>query len=153
VVTLVMALRRDMAWSHAALYVVVQVVAAVPGVMLAHLMFELPLIAASGKIRAGGGQFIAEMVATMALLLTILRCAKTRPEAVPYAVGLVITAGYWYTASTSFANPAVTIARSLTESFAGIRLADVPPFILAQILGALLAWALYRWLLRPAPNR
>jgi len=109
-------------------------------------MFELPVWQFSGTARAGYGQWLAEAVATFGLLLTILGCVSQRPDAVPYAVGLYITAAYWFTASTSFANPAVTMARSLSDTFAGIAPAGVPVFIVAQLAGMLAAIALSRWL-------
>jgi len=120
-------------------YVVAQMLGGVAGTALAHVMFELALLTPSVNIRSGHGQFIAEMVATFGLVLTILGGIRYRPDAVPMLVGLYITAGYWFTASTSFANPAVTLARSLTDSFSGIRPADMPLFWAAQIFGAILA--------------
>ena len=120
-------------------YVVAQMLGGVAGTALAHAMFELALLTPSVNIRSGHGQFIAEMVATFGLVLTILGGIRYRPDAVPMLVGLYITAGYWFTASTSFANPAVTLARSLTDSFSGIRPADMPLFWAAQIFGAILA--------------
>ncbi len=116
------------------------------GVWAAHLMFELPLWQVSVTVRTGPGQWFAEAVATFGLLLTILGCGARTPAAVPYAVGLYITSAYWFTASTSFANPAVTIARALSDTYAGIAPADVGAFIIAQILGALGAFALACWL-------
>ena len=120
-------------------YVVAQMLGGVAGTALAHAMFELALLTPSVNIRSGLGQFIAEMVATFGLVLTILGGIRYRRDAVPMLVGLYITAGYWFTASTSFANPAVTLARSLTDSFSGIRPADMPLFWAAQIFGAILA--------------
>jgi len=120
-------------------YVVAQMLGGVAGTALAHAMFELALLTPSVNIRSGHGQFIAEMVATFVRVLTILGGIRYRPDAVPMLVGLYITAGYWFTASTSFANPAVTLARSLTDSFSGIRPADMPLFWAAQIFGAILA--------------
>jgi glycerol uptake facilitator-like aquaporin len=120
-------------------YVVAQMLGGVAGTALAHAMFELALLTPSVNIRSGHGQFIAEMVATFGLVLTILGGIRYRRDAVPMLVGLYITAGYWFTASTSFANPAVTLARSLTDSFSGIRPADMPLFWAAQIFGAILA--------------
>lgn len=145
-VTLVMAWRGEMAGSAAAAYAAAQVVGAVAGVMLAHAMFAAPLLEWGVKPRAGVGQWIAEGVATAGLVLTILGVRQARPEAVPWAVGLYITAAYWFTASTSFANPAVTLARALTTSFAGIAPADAPAFILVQLPAAVLAAMLWRWL-------
>ncbi len=129
-----------------------QIAGAIAGTLLAHLMFGEPLIQASTHIRTGLGVWSGEIVATFALLLTIVGCLRAHPNAVPYAVGLIITAGYWFTSSTSFANPAVTIARSLTDSFAGIRPLDAPAFIIAQIAGAFAATALAAWLW-PARDR
>lgn len=127
-------------------YIVAQVAGAVIGVLAAHAMFELPLIVVDGKMRSGGGQWLGEGIATFGLVMVIFGCLRFRAAAVPYAVGLYITAGYWFTSSTSFANPAVSIARALTNTFTGIRAADVPAFIIAQLAGALLAAVLARWL-------
>lgn len=146
VVTLVMALRRELAWLDFFAYVAVQVVGGVIGAMLAHSMFELPLMALSLTDRSGVAKMISEMVATFGLLGVILSCANHRKEAIPYAVAAYIGAAYWFTASTSFANPAVTIARTLTNTFSGIRWPDAPGFILAQIVGALAAALLFGWL-------
>jgi len=140
------ALRGELAWPAATVYIGAQVFGAAIGVWAAHLMFELPVWQFSGTARAGYGQWLAEAVATFGLLLTVLGCVARRPDAVPYAVGLYITAAYWFTASTSFANPAVTIARSLSDTFAGIAPAGVPAFIVAQLAGALAAVVLGRWL-------
>ena len=142
-VTLVMALRRELGAGDAVAYVVVQCVGAVAGAMLAHVMFGLPLIQAATHDRSGFATALSDGVATFALLFAILAVRRSRPESVPYAVALVITAGYWWTASTSFANPAVTLARSLTDTFSGIRLADTPGFVLAQIAGALAGWGIF----------
>jgi glycerol uptake facilitator-like aquaporin len=147
-VTAVFALRRDLPASEAVFYVAVQIAGGILGVWLAHLMFDLDVIQASQKIRFGPGQWVAEATATFGLVLTILMTLRANAPAVPMAVGLYITAAYWFTASTSFANPAVTLARALSDTFAGIRPADVPAFILAQFLGAVLALALAGWLLR-----
>ena len=138
-VTLSFVLRKEISTPYALIYIVVQIIAGLVGVLCAHFMFDLALLQTSETIRTGGGQWLAEMVATFGLMMTILGCLKYRPESVPFAVGLYITAGYWFTASTSFANPAVTIARAFTETFSGIHLTDVPAFIAAQILGAILA--------------
>ena len=140
------ALRGELAWPAATVYVAAQVFGAAIGVWAAHLMFELPVWQFSLTARTGFGQWLAEAVATFGLLLTILGCVAQRPDAVPYAVGLYITAAYWFTASTSFANPAVTIARSLSDTFAGIAPAGVPAFIVAQLAGAVAAVVLGRWL-------
>jgi glycerol uptake facilitator-like aquaporin len=147
-VSLAFALRGEVPLSTAALYIGAQVFGGIIGVWAAHLMFELPLWQFSTAVRTGPGQWLAEAVATFGLLLTILGCVVRTPAAVPYAVGLYITSAYWFTASTSFANPAVAIARSLSDTFAGIAPAGVLPFIAAQIIGALLglhcAGLLYR---------
>jgi glycerol uptake facilitator-like aquaporin len=147
-VSLAFALRGDLPWSTATLYVAAQVLGAVVGVWAAHLMFELPIWQASATVRSGPGQWLAEAVATFGLLLTVLGCVARTPAAVPYAVGLYITSAYWFTASTSFANPAVTIARSLSDTFAGIAPASVTAFIAAQLVGMLAAVTLARWFWR-----
>ncbi len=146
-VSLVFALKRDMPPRDAALYVLAQVAGGVAGTIVAHLMFALPLIALSEKARAGGPQWFAEWVATFGLVATILAGIRFERSAVPWLVGLYITAAYWFTASTSFANPAVAIARSLTNTFSGIRPNDLPGFVAAQLLGAVCALALMSWLL------
>lgn len=146
-VTLVMLASAEISRKDAAFYVMAQIAGAVVGVWLAHLMFDLPVLQMSVKVRTGTGQWIAEEVATFGLLLTILLTRRHRPESIPLSVGLYITAAYWFTASTSFANPAVTLARAFSDSFAGIRLADVPAFVVAQCVGASLALVLARWLL------
>jgi glycerol uptake facilitator-like aquaporin len=145
-VSLAFALRHELPWSIAALYILAQVLGGLFGVWIAHLMFELPVWQLSATVRTGPGQWLAEFVATFGLLLTIIGCAARAPQAVPYAVGLYITSAYWFTASTSFANPAVTIARSLSDTFAGIAPAGVAGFILAQLAGMLAAVAVGRWL-------
>jgi glycerol uptake facilitator-like aquaporin len=147
-VSLVFALKRDMSWRDAALYALVQVAGGVLGAIVAHLMFSLPLIAFSEKARTGGAQWFAEWVATFGLVATILAGIRFERSAVPWLVGLYITAAYWFTSSTSFANPAVVIARALTNTFSGIRPIDAPGFIAAQLLGAVCALALMNWLLR-----
>lgn len=145
-VSLAFALRGELPWRSAVLYIVMQVTGGIAGVWAAHLMFELPLWQFSTTVRAGGGQLLAEAVATFGLLLTILGCGARSPSAVPYAVGLYITSAYWFTASTSFANPAVTVARSLSDTFAGIAPASVTAFIGAQLAGMLVAVVLGGWL-------
>jgi glycerol uptake facilitator-like aquaporin len=145
-VSVAFALRREMPPAIAVLYIAVQIVGAGAGVWAAHLMFELPLWQISATVRTGRGQWFAEAVATFGLLLTILGCGSRTPSAVPYAVGLYITAAYWFTASTSFANPAVTIARSISDTFAGIAPGGVVAFIVAQLAGMLAAVLLARWL-------
>ena len=145
-VTLAFTVRREIGARDAALYVIVQIAAGLVGVMAAHFMFGEPLLVEGVKARTGAGQWLGEFVAAFGLLAAILGCLRTRPEAVPWAVGLFITAGYWFTSSTSFANPAVTIARSFTDTFAGIAPGDAPGFIVAQIAGALAATAVFGWL-------
>ena len=130
----------------ALVYILVQLAGAAAGTWAAHLMFELPLLQVSSTVRSGTGQWVAEGVATFGLLFTIFGCARNARAAVPYAVGLYITAAYWFTASTSFANPAVTAARSLSDTFAGIAPANVAPFVMAQIAGALAAVMIGGWL-------
>jgi glycerol uptake facilitator-like aquaporin len=147
-VSIAFALRRHLPWPEAATYVGAQIIGGVIGVWTAHLMFELPVWQLSLNARTGAGQWLAEFVATFGLLLTILGCVARTPAAVPYAVGLYITSAYWFTASTSFANPAVTIARALSDTFAGIAPAGVVAFIAAQLSGMLAAVALGRWLWR-----
>jgi len=145
-VSLAFALRGELPWPIAAMYVAAQIIGGIVGVWAAHLMFELPLWQFSMTVRAGPGQWIAEAIATFGLLLTILGCVARTPAAVPYAVGLYITSAYWFTASTSFANPAVTIARALSNTFAGIAPSGVAAFIAAQSVGMLAAVILGRWL-------
>jgi glycerol uptake facilitator-like aquaporin len=147
-VSLAMLLRGTLPAKAAAIYIGAQVVGAILGVWAAHLMFELPIWQLSGTVRTGPGQWLAEAVATFGLLLTIFGCIACTPAAVPYAVGLYITSAYWFTASTSFANPAVTIARALSDTFAGIEPAGVTAFIVAQLVGMLAAVMLGRWLWR-----
>ena len=146
VVSLAFALRRELPWPDAAAYIAAQAIGAVVGVWAAHLMFELPVWQFSTTVRTGPGQWFAEFVASFGLLLTIFGCAARAPAAVAYAVGLYITAAYWFTASTSFANPAVTVARSLSDTFAGIAPVDAPAFILAQVIGGALAVVVGGWL-------
>jgi glycerol uptake facilitator-like aquaporin len=145
-VTLVFALRREIEANAALAYVAAQVLGGIAGTLLAHAMFELPLLQISQTIRSGSGQWISEAVAAFGLVLAILAGLRFRPDAVPWLVGLYITAAYWFTASTSFANPAVAIARAFTDTFAGIRLIDVPAFIASQVAGAILAVAVAGWL-------
>ena len=144
-VSVAFSLRREMPWQYTAAYIVAQILGGLIGVWTAHLMFELPLWQISANIRTGAGQWLAEFVATFGLLLTILGCLARTPAAIPYAVGLYITAAYWFTASTSFANPAVTIARALSDTFAGIAPSGVVAFIAAQFAGMLAAVLLGRW--------
>jgi glycerol uptake facilitator-like aquaporin len=145
-VTLAEAIHEALPWREAAMYVAVQLAGAFAGVAAAHLMFGEALFTASLHIRSGGAQMFSEFVATFGLLSVICGCSIVRPSAVPFAVGAYITSAYWFTASTSFANPAVTLARSATNTFAGIRPADAPGFITAQLLGAAAATLLFRWL-------
>jgi glycerol uptake facilitator-like aquaporin len=145
-VTLTDALQGRMPWSDACAYIVAQAFGAFIGVGAAHLMFGEAFIQFSEHARSGGGQVFSEFVATFGLLCVILGCVRLRSEAVPIAVGLYITGAYWFTASTSFANPAVTFARTFTDTFAGIRPVDAPAFIGAQLLGAFTATILFRWL-------
>jgi len=145
-VSLVAALEKVISPGEAAAYAGVQVAAAFAGVALAHLMFELPVLVPGVKVRTGAAQWLAEGVATFGLLMVILGCVRQRLAAAPLLVAAYITAAYWFTASTSFANPAVTLARAATDTFAGIRPVDAPAFIAAQLAGALLAWRCARWL-------
>ena len=147
-VTLAFRLRGEIGGREAAAYVAVQLIAASLGVLLAHLMFELPLLQPGIRVRTGGAQWASEAVATFGLVLTILLGVRHRPAAVPALVAAWIFAAYWFTASTSFANPAVTVARALTRTFAGIRPDDVVGFVVAQVAGAALAVAACVWLLR-----
>jgi glycerol uptake facilitator-like aquaporin len=147
-VSVALALRRELSASTAAIYIGAQLIGAIAGVWAAHLMFELPLWQLSATVRTGPGQWFAEAVATFGLLLTIMGCSARTPSAVPFAVGLYITSAYWFTASTSFANPAVTIARSLSDTFAGIAPTGVLAFITAQLAGMLAAVVLGRWFWR-----
>jgi glycerol uptake facilitator-like aquaporin len=145
-VSIALGLRRELLPGVVATYIGAQIVGGIVGVLAAHAMFELPLWQLSATVRTGAGQWFAEGVATFGLLLTIFGCAARTPAAIPYAVGLYITAAYWFTASTSFANPAVTIARALSDTYAGIAPTGVIAFIAAQLLGMLAAVTLGRWL-------
>lgn len=147
-VSIAVALRRELPVADAAVYVGAQLAGAVIGVWIAHLMFELPLWQVSATPRTGAGQWLSEVIATFGLLLTIIGCLARTPAAVPFAVGLYITSAYWFTASTSFANPAVTVARSISDTFAGIAPTGVIAFVCAQLLGMLAAVMLARWLWR-----
>jgi glycerol uptake facilitator-like aquaporin len=147
-VSLVFALKRDLPPRDAAFYALAQVAGGVIGAIVAHMMFALPLIDLSQRVRAGGPQWFAEWVATFGLVATILAGVRFERSAVPWLVGLYITAAYWFTSSTSFANPAVAIARSLTNTFSGIRPVDLPGFTAAELVGAVSALALMNWLLR-----
>ena len=147
-VSLVMALKGDLPASDAARYVAVQILGGIAGTVVAHAMFGMPLFGFSMKARSGSAQWLAEAVAAFGLLATILAGIRFNRPAVPWLVGLYITAAYWFTASTSFANPAVAIARSLTNTFSGIRPADLPGFIMSELAGAVIALMLMSWLLR-----
>jgi glycerol uptake facilitator-like aquaporin len=149
VVSLVMALRRALPWSNLAPYAAAQIGGAIAGAILANLMFDLAPVTLSGTVRGGTGQLISEAVATFTLIGAILGGLAFAPQAIPWLVGLTITAAYWFTASTSFANPAVTLARTLSDSFAGIAPASAPGFIVAQLAGALAGAAVWGWLCAP----
>ena len=151
-VTLVDAWQRGLPWSDVPVYIGAQVLGAFAGVAAAHLMFGEPLFSASQHARTGPAQWWSEFIATFGLLAVIWGCARSRSSVVPFAVGTYITAAYWFTASTSFANPAVTLARTVSDTFAGIRPADAGAFIVAQLLGALAATALFRWLQPSLPT-
>jgi glycerol uptake facilitator-like aquaporin len=148
-VTMVFALKRELAMDEALGYVFAQIAGGIVGTVLAHLMFALPWWEISLKARSGGAQWLAEGVAAFGLVATILAGIKFNRPAIPWLVGLYITAAYWFTSSTSFANPAVAIARSLTNTFSGIRPVDLPAFIVAELVGATMALILMSWLLRP----
>ena len=154
-VTMVFALRREFEANAALLYIVAQIAGGIAGTLIAHVMFELPIFEVSETVRTGTGQWIAEAMAAFGLVFTILAGLHFRPDAIAWLVGLYITAAYWFTASTSFANPAVAIARALSNTFAGIRPIDLPGFIAAELVGALIAMALANWMLaeqNPAPG-
>ncbi|HZR81886.1 MAG TPA: MIP/aquaporin family protein [Candidatus Binatia bacterium] len=152
-VTLCAAWEKGLPWAEVSPYAGSQLVGALVGVAVAHLMFDLPIVTLSRHARSGPSQLLSEFVATFGLLSVIWGCSRLRSStAVPFAVAAYITAAYWFTASTSFANPTVTIARSLSDTFAGIRPADVPAFVAAQLLGAATATALFRWLVPSLPE-
>ena len=153
VVTLADAANGLLPWDEASFYMAAQILGAFVGVAAAHLMFGEPLFTASQHLRFGLAQWWAEFVATFGLVCVIWSCARSRPQAIPFAVGAYITAAYWFTASTSFANPAVTLARAATDTFSGIRPADTPWFIVAQLLGGAGAFAVMRWLMPAAAVR
>src|SRR5271168_4084226 len=146
-VTLSIALEKGISWLESLQYVVVQMLGGITGAVAAHLMFGLTAVSLSHHARSGPAQFLSEFIATFGLVCVIWGCSRSRPEAVPYAVGAYITAAYWFTSSTSFANPAVTVARSISDTFAGIRPSDAPLFVVAQLLGAISATLLFRCLL------
>jgi len=152
-VTIADASQRGMPWREVPGYVLAQIAGAFAGVATAHAMFGEPVFAASTHARAGASQAFSEFVATFGLLAVIWGCSRKRSNAVPFAVGAYITAAYWFTASTSFANPAVTLARAATNTFAGIRPVDAPAFLIAQLVGAAAATALFRWLVPALPRR
>jgi glycerol uptake facilitator-like aquaporin len=139
-------------WREVPIYLLSQAIGAFAGVAVAHVMFDKPLLFVSAHERSGVAQMVSEFVATFGLLAVIWGCARRRSGAVPFAVGAYITAAYWFTSSTSFANPAVTLARAASDTFAGIRPVDVPGFILAQLLGAAAATATFRWLVPSLPT-
>jgi glycerol uptake facilitator-like aquaporin len=145
-VTFAGTLKGNLSWAEASGYVLMQILGGLAGTVVVHMMFGLPVISISHHIRSGPAQFLSEFVASFGLLSVIWGCSRFHSAAVPFAVAAYITSAYWFTASTSFANPAVTIARSLSDTFAGIRPADVPSFIAAQLFGALTATLLFRWL-------
>lgn len=151
-VTLADATQGGIAWRDVPLYLFAQFTGAFLGVAAANLMFDLPLFSASQHLRQGGSQLLSEFIATFGLLAVIWGCVRRRSAAVPFAVGAYITSAYWFTSSTSFANPAVTLARAASDTFAGIRLDDVPGFILAQLAGAAAATFLFRWLVPSLPE-
>lgn len=148
-VSLADAWRGGLAWRDVPVYILAQVLGAFAGVVIAHLMFGLPPLSASHHARAGAAQMFSEFVATFGLLTVIWGCVRSRSGAVPFAVAAYITAAYWFTASTSFANPAVTLARSMSDTFVGIRPVDAPGFIIAQLAGAAAATILFAWLVPP----
>ncbi len=147
VVSMVFSLKGDLAWSELPSYIMAQIFGGVAGVFIAHLMFELPVLQFSSTVRTGVGQWCAEFIATFGLVWVILNGLKTSTTSVPWLVGLYITAAYWFTSSTSFANPAVAIARAFSDTFAGIRPIDVLPFILVQMAAAYIAYCFCRWFL------
>lgn len=151
-VTFAFALRRTISPTLAMWYGAVQILGALAGTLLAHAMFDADLLQVSVNERTGTGQWLSEVIASFALVATILALVRSNPQAIAYAVGLVIMAGYWYTASTSFANPAVAIGRAFTDSFSGIAPAHVPAFIVAQLIGAAVAVAVVGWLTDEAPH-
>lgn len=152
VVSIVFAFRRELSATQAVFYIAAQIAGGIGGVIIAHAMFGLPLLDVSSKVRSGGAQWFAETVATFGLVLTILGGVRHQRSATAWLVGLYILAAYWFTASTSFANPAVAVARSFTSSFSGIRSLDAPGFIVAELIGGMLALALGGWLFRDPPD-
>ena len=152
-VSLAAASQGGLHWRDVPVYVFAQIVGAFAGVVTAHLMFGLPVFSASRHVRTGGAQMFSEFIATFGLLMVIWGCVRVRPQAVAFAVAAYITAAYWFTSSTSFANPAVTLARSLSDTFVGIRPADTAGFIIAQLAGAAAATILFRWLASTSTGR
>jgi glycerol uptake facilitator-like aquaporin len=146
VVSVADALEGGLPWPETFAYVLAQVIGGIGGTILAHVMFSAPVVSLSRHVRSGPAQFVSEFTATFGLLCVIWGCSRSRSSVVPFAVGSYITAAYWFTASTSFANPAVTIARALSDTFAGIRPIDVPLFVIAQFAGGIAATLLFRWL-------
>jgi glycerol uptake facilitator-like aquaporin len=153
VVSLADAVEGGLAWSETLPYIAAQILGGICGTIAAHAMFGLPLLSLSHHIRGGPAQFFSEFIATFGLLSVIWGCSRSRSNIVPFAVGSYITAAYWFTASTSFANPSVTIARCLSDKFAGIRPVDVPLFVVAQVAGGIAATILFRWLVPSLPSR
>jgi glycerol uptake facilitator-like aquaporin len=152
VVTMAGAIEGEFPWSESPVYIFAQILGAVSGALAAHVMFRLPAISISRHARSGWAQVFSEFVATFGLVCVIRGCSRLRPNAVAFAVGAYIIAAYWFTASTSFANPAVTLARSLSDTFSGIRPGDIPGFLLAQLAGGIAATYLFRWLLPVLPS-
>src|SRR6202795_4050665 len=152
VVTLADAMEGGISWTETPVYIFAQVAGGISGTIIPHLMFRVPVVSGSRHARSGAAQMFSEFVATFGLLAVIWGCSRLRSNATAFAVGAYITAAYWFTASTSFANPAVTIARSLSDTFSGIRLADAPGFVVAQIAGAIAATLLFRWLIPALPS-
>lgn len=152
VVSVADAMEGGLPWSETLVYVLAQVTGGIGGTLLAHAMFSLPFVSLSHHVRSGPAQFVSEFTATFGLLCVIWGCSRSRSNLVPFAVGSYITAAYWFTASTSFANPAVTIARGLSDTFAGIRPIDVPLFVVAQFTGGVAATLLFRWLVPSLPS-
>jgi glycerol uptake facilitator-like aquaporin len=152
VVSIADAIEGGLAWTETPAYVLAQIAGGMSGAILANAMFALPLVSASHRVRSGSAQLLSEFVATFGLLCAIWGCSRSRSGVVPFAVGAYITAAYWFTASTSFANPAVTIARSLSATFSGIQIRDVPLFVIAQFAGGIAATLLFRWLVPSLPS-
>jgi glycerol uptake facilitator-like aquaporin len=152
VVSIADAIEGGLAWAETPAYVLARISGGMSGAILANAMFALPLVSASHRVRSGSAQLLSEFVATFGLLCVIWGCSRSRSSVVPFAVGAYITAAYWFTASTSFANPAVTIARSLSATFSGIEMRDVPLFVVAQFAGGIAATLLFRWLVPSLPS-